>query len=168
MAVFGTGFVVEDLEFRAFSFGLKAIHDDVVGCDTMAVIARLGFQDKDDVDIYLVGNHDLSVATAGADRELTHFISVDLANWLYPDMEFLGLDSGELNLYVRKQVYGDWLQWRLPLCVSDTLVGLREVSFEGLFRYRALFGGVGESESRPGRKFSSMYGCKPRGLDRKS
>ena len=116
----------------------------------------------------MVGKHDLLVAAAGVDGEPTHVISVELANRIYPDMEFLGLDSGDWNGDVRKRVYGDWLQWRLPLCGSETLAGLREVSFEGLFGDGAVFGGVGEGDSRPGRKVARMDGCKPRGLDRKS
>ena len=31
-ALFGTGFVVEDLEVHTVSFGLDAIHDGIVGC----------------------------------------------------------------------------------------------------------------------------------------
>ena len=31
-ALFGTGFVVEDLEVNTVSFGLEAIHDGIVGC----------------------------------------------------------------------------------------------------------------------------------------
>ena len=42
------------------------------------------------------------------------------------------------------------------------------MSFEGLFRDGALFGGLGEGDSRPGSNVASMYGCKPRGLERKS
>ena len=42
------------------------------------------------------------------------------------------------------------------------------MSFEVLFRGRAVFGGVGEGDYRPGSKVSSMDGCKPRGLDRKA
>ena len=60
------------------------------------------------------------------------------------------------------------LQWRLPLCGSETLAVLCEVSFEDLFRDGAVFGGVGEGDSRPGRKVASVDDCKPRGLDRKS
>ena len=59
-------------------------------------------------------------------------------------MEFLVLDSREWTGDVWKQVYGDWIQWRLPICGLDTLVGLLEVSFEGLFRDGSVFGGVGE------------------------
>ena len=83
-------------------------------------------------------------------------------------MEFLRLDSRELTGDVRKRVNGDWLQWRLPLRGPDTLEGLREVSFKGLFRYGTVFGGVGIGDSRPGRQVTGMDGCKPRGLDRKA
>ena len=42
------------------------------------------------------------------------------------------------------------------------------MSCEGLFRDGAVFGVVGEGESRPGSKISSMDGCNPRGIDRKA
>ena len=148
-AVIGTGFVVKDLEVHVVSFGLEAIHDGIVGCKTMAIVVRLKCRDKDGVGIYMVGKHGVLVDAAGADRELTHVISVELANWIYPDMEFLGLDSGECTGDVRKRVYGDWLRWRLPLYGSDTILGLCEVSFDGLLRDGAVFGGVVKGESRP-------------------
>ena len=69
---------------------------------------------------------------------------------------------------VQKRFNEYCLQWRFPLHVPDTLAGLHEVSFEGLFRDGAVFGGIGEGESGPGIKVSSMYGCKPRGIDRKT
>ena len=50
----------------------------------------------------MVGDHDVSVFTSGADREATHVISVELADWIYPDMEFFRLDRGELTGDVRK------------------------------------------------------------------
>ena len=109
-AVFGTGFVVEDLEVNAVAFGLEASHDVVVGGKMVAIIARLKCRDKDGVGVDVVGKHDVSVATSGADRELAHVISVDLNYWLYPDMEFLRLDGGYLTGDVRKRVNGDWLQ----------------------------------------------------------
>ena len=55
VAVFGTGFVVEDLEVHTVSFGLEAIHDRILGCETMAIVARLECRDKDGVGIYVVG-----------------------------------------------------------------------------------------------------------------
>ena len=42
------------------------------------------------------------------------------------------------------------------------------MSFEGLFGDGVVFGGVGEGESRPGRKVAGMDGCKPCGFDWKS
>ena len=167
-AVFGTDFVIKDLEVNAVSFVLEASHDGIVGGETVAIVARLECRDKYGVGINVVGEHDVSVATSGADKEPTHAISVELAYWLYPDMEFLILDNGELTGDVQKRVNGDWIQWRLPLGGPDTLAGFCEVSIEGLFRDRALFGGIGEDESRPGSKVASISGCKPRGLQRKA
>ena len=134
----------------------------------MTIVARLECIEKDGVGFYVLGEHGASVATSGADGEPTHVISVELADWLYPDMEFLRLDSRELTGDVRKRVNGDWLQWRLPLRGPDTLLRLCEVSFEGLFRDGAVFGGVGKGESSPGGKVASMDGCNPRGIDRKA
>ena len=58
----------------------------------------------------MVGKHDVLVATSGADGEPTHVISVELTDWLYPDMEFSRLDGGELTSDARKRVNGDWLR----------------------------------------------------------
>ena len=40
-AVFGTGFVIKDLEVNTLSFGLEASHDGVVGGEPVVIIARL-------------------------------------------------------------------------------------------------------------------------------
>ena len=104
----------------------------------------------------------------GADGEPTHVISVELADRLYPDMELLRLDSGELTGDVQKRVNGNLLQWRLPIRALDTLTILREMSFKGLFIDRAIFGGVGKGDSIPGSTVSSIYGCKPHVLYKKA
>ena len=109
-AVFGTGFVVEDLEVNDVVFGLEASHDVVVGGNTVAILARLKFRDKYGVGVNMVGDHDVSGATSGAEGEPTNVISVELTDWLYPDMEFLRLDCGELTGDVRKRVNGDWIR----------------------------------------------------------
>ena len=63
----------------------------------MAIVAILECIDKDVVSINVVGDHNVSVATLGADGEPIHVISAELADWLYPDMEFWRLDGGELT-----------------------------------------------------------------------
>ena len=68
------------------SFGLDASHDGVLGGETLAIVARLECRDKYGVGIDMVGNHDVSISTSGADGEPTHVISVELANWIYLDM----------------------------------------------------------------------------------
>ena len=40
-AVFGTGFVIEDLEVNTVSFGLEASHDGVVGSEMVAIVEKL-------------------------------------------------------------------------------------------------------------------------------
>ena len=85
-AVFGTGFVIEDLEVNTVAFGLEASHDGVVGGKTVEIVVRLKYRDKDGVGIVVVGEHDVSVTRSGADGKPTHVISVELTDWLYPDM----------------------------------------------------------------------------------
>ena len=109
-AVFGIGFVIEDLEVNAVAFGLEASHDVIVGSKKVAIVARLKCRDKDDVGVNVLDEHDVLVATAGVDGEPTHVISAELTDWLYPDIEFLRLDHRELTGDVRKRVNGDWLQ----------------------------------------------------------
>ena len=103
------GFVVDDLEVYFVATLLDASSDVVVGGKTVAIVARLKCRDKDGIGVDMVGEHDVSVATSGADGEATHVISVELTNWLYPDMELLRLDGRELTGDVRKQVNGVWI-----------------------------------------------------------
>ena len=66
-AVFRNGFVIDDLEVNAVAFGLEASHDVVVGGETVVIVVRLKYIDKDGVGVDVVGDHDLSVATLVAD-----------------------------------------------------------------------------------------------------
>ena len=77
-AVFGTGLIIEDLEVNDVAFGLETSHDVVVGGKTVAIVTRVKCRDKDGVGVDMVGKHDVSVATSGADGEPTCVISVEL------------------------------------------------------------------------------------------
>ena len=66
-AVFDTGFVIEDLEVYSVAFGLEASHDGVVGGKTVAIVVRLKCRNKDGIGVDVLGEHDGSVATSGAD-----------------------------------------------------------------------------------------------------
>ena len=107
--VLGTGFIIEDLEVNAVDFGLEVSHDDVVGGDAVAIVARLKCRDKDGIGVDVVGEHNVLVATSRADREPTYVISVELTDWIYPDMELLILEVWELTSDVKKRVNGDWI-----------------------------------------------------------
>ena len=67
VAVFGTGFVIEDLEVNAVAFEVEASHDGVVCRKMVAIVARLKCRDKDGVSIDMLGKHDVLVARLGAD-----------------------------------------------------------------------------------------------------
>ena len=42
----------------------------------------------------MVCEHDKVISAAGADLESVHVVGVELANGLYPDIEFFGLGGG--------------------------------------------------------------------------
>ena len=77
----------------------------------------------------MICQHDVAVAASETHREATHVIGVELADELNTDMEFRGIDGGELAGDVRKGVEVD----RLILFLSglDAFARLGEVSFEG-------------------------------------
>ena len=66
-AVFGTGFIIEDLVVNNVSFGLEASNNGILGGDMLAIVVRLECRDKDGVGIDVVGEHDVLVATLGED-----------------------------------------------------------------------------------------------------
>ena len=87
--------------------------------------------DQDDVLVYMVCAHDEVVAAVGADRESSHVVGVELANGIYPNIEFFGLGGG--------------LRWRWRCCfgrrcglgVSNTLSRLFYVTLKGFYGDRA-------------------------------
>ena len=78
----------------------------------------------------MICQHDVAVASLGTHGEATHVIGVDVFDGFNPDVDFRGLDYGELAGDVRKGVEGDRL--RLFLRGPYAFARLGEVSFEGL------------------------------------
>ena len=78
----------------------------------------------------MICQNNVAVSALGTHGEVTHFIGVELDCGLNPDVEFCGLDGGELAGDVRKVVEGDRL--RLFLHGPESFARLGEVSFEGL------------------------------------
>ena len=95
----------------------------------------------------MICQNNLLVASLGTKREETHVIGVYFAAGFNPDVDFFGLDSGELAGDVWKGVEGDRL--RLFICGPDAFAILGEVSFEGIHRRRAIPGSIGKGEARP-------------------
>ena len=78
----------------------------------------------------MICQHDVVVAALGTHGEATLVIGVDIADGLNPDVEFRGLEGGELAGDIRKGVEGDRL--RLFLRGLDAFSKMGEVYFEGL------------------------------------
>ena len=77
----------QGLEVDAVAILLKAIHN-AVGCGkAMEVVAGLEQFDQDDVDFYMVVEHDEIFAAEGADGETTHVDGVEFFDGLYPDVD---------------------------------------------------------------------------------
>ena len=57
----------------------------------MAVMVGLEGFNKDGVGVAVVGQHDVLVATARADGEAAHVVSVELADGFNPDVECFSL-----------------------------------------------------------------------------
>ena len=82
---------------------LEAVHDDVVGSNSVSIMFGLERLDKNDVAVAVavavavLGYHDVLVTTAGADSEAAHVVGVELANGLDLAMCFVGADAGEDN-----------------------------------------------------------------------
>ena len=101
----------------------------------------------------MVCDHDEVVTTAGADRESAHIVSVELANGLYPNIEFFDLGGR-----------GSW-RWRryfgrsCGLGVSDALSRLFYVTLEDFYEDRAVLGCVGGGEAWTGSLVACLDGC---------
>ena len=98
--------------------------------------------DQDYVGVYVVGEYDEVVAAAGADRETTHVVGVELSCGIYPDIEFFGF-----GLRV------SWCRWfgqRCNIGGADALARLLGMALESFHGDRAILGRVLGGEAWPG------------------
>ena len=101
----------------------------------------------------MVCEHDEVISAAGADWESSHVISVEIANGLYPDIEFFGLGCG--------------VRWRWRRCFgrrcgiggSNALSQLFYVTLEGFYGDREVLGCVGGGEAWSGGVVTCLDGC---------
>ena len=84
------GFVVEDLVVNDVAALLEAGHDARVCGDTVAILAGLEGFNKDDVGVAMVSNHEVLVATAGAEWEAAYVVSVESAGGLDREVDLFG------------------------------------------------------------------------------
>ena len=84
----------------------EAIHDVIVCCNAVAVVAGLESFDQDHIAVAVVRQDDVVVADAGADGEAAHIVGVEIAHWLDNNDELIGLHGRELT--------GEAYRW--PFC----------------------------------------------------
>ena len=107
--------------------------------------------DQDYVGVYVVGEYDEVVAAAGADRETTHVVGVELVYGIYPDIEFFGFGLGV-----------SWCRWFGRSCDlggADALARLLDVALESFHGDRAILGRVGRGEAWTGSVVACFGGC---------
>ena len=83
-ALFLACFVIEDLVVDDVNASLEAGLDAGVGGYTVAVFLCLEGLDEDGVGVSVVGDHQVLVATAGADWEASCVVCVERADGFYP------------------------------------------------------------------------------------
>ena len=109
------GFVFEDLVVNDVDARLEAVHYASVCGDTVVILAGLEGLDNDDVGVAMVGDNEVLVVAAGADRKSAHVVGVERAGELYPEVE--------LFRRVRRERFVDGGGWRVKLISACGLGG---------------------------------------------
>ena len=126
---------------------LESVQDAVCCGKAVAIILLLERLDQDEVLVYMIYEHDEVVAAAVAEGESAHFVGVELANGLNPNIEFFGLGGG--------------VRWRWDLVDRTTCRDFFYVTLEGFYGDRAVLGRVGGGEAWPGSVVACLDGCQP-------
>ena len=159
------GFVVEDLVVNGVAPRLEAGHDAGVGRDTVAVLAGPEGFDEENFGVAMVGDIEVLVAAAGADREAACVVSVERYNRFDPEVELFRRFRWERVIDGGRRRVG--LIVVCGLGGADTLLGLREVALDGFISGWAIIGGIGVGKAGPGGVVASFDGGEPGGLDGK-
>ena len=134
-AVFLADIVVKDLVVNGLSTLLEFGHDAVVRHNVVAVTSVLERLVKEDVAVSVICYHDVLVAAAGANRDATHIFSVDLADGLDVDTEFIGSDGWERTRYVVEMRSGWQTNFDVVMLFeihgTDALADLSNVTLDG-------------------------------------
>ena len=104
----------------------------------------------------MVGNHEVLVAAAGADREASRVVCVKRADGFHPDVELYG--QGRLWMFLDGGIRWGGEVGLVSLGGADALLGLGEVALDGPITGWALLGSIGVGKSWPGEEFSGFDG----------
>jgi hypothetical protein len=113
---FGADFIVEDLEINVVPMVGKAVHDGVVGGQSVFVQPVDIWGAEDCVAVAVEGNGDVLVAAASLDGESTGVIGVELGKREVHDVELVG--GGQCSGLMNGVFWfiSNWCIWRGKRC----------------------------------------------------
>ena len=104
----------------------------------------------------MVGDCEVLVAAAGADREDSGVVCVDSDDGFHPDVELSGRCG--LRMLLDAVSRRDWEVGVVSLGGSDALLGLWEVAFDGIVTGWEILGSIGVGKSWPGGEVAGFDG----------
>ena len=114
----------------------------------------------------MVGDHEVLVAAAEADWEVSCVVCVERSNRFHPNVELFG--RGGLGMFLAGGSKQGGEVGLARLCVADALLGLCEVALDVLITGWGILGSIGVGESWPGGEVAGFDGGKPVDFDWKS
>ena len=73
----------------------ETVHKYVVGSNAMTIVFSLEWLDDGGITVAVEGEHGVLVSTARAHKETAHVVGVEFADWLNPEVQYVGLELGE-------------------------------------------------------------------------
>ena len=136
---------------------LEAGHDTGVGQDVVAVFLCLEGLDEDGVGVTVVGDHQVLVAAAGANWEVSCVVCLERADGFYPYVEL----SGGLGMFLCVGSRRGAEVGLASLGGAEALLGLCKVALDGIITGRKILGSIGVGESWTGGEAAGFDSSKP-------
>ena len=104
----------------------------------------------------MIGDHEILVATAGADREASRVVCVYRSDKFHPDVELFGW--GGRGMFLGGGSRPGEKVGVVSLGGADALLGLCEVALDGIITGWAIIGSIGVVKSWPGGEVAGFDG----------
>ena len=104
----------------------------------------------------MVGDHNVLVAAAGANREASCVVCVERADGFHPDVDISGW--GGLGMFLDGGIRRGGEVGEVRLGGADALLGVCEVALDGLITGWEILGRIGVGKSWPGGSVAGFDG----------